>query len=132
MRQREPWPGRMSAVRPGEGPLAELSTRDHRRMRRAMMRGRPLPPRLARAAVQYAPKLHNQAWLVWPLLFMGLLYAMFGAVQALAGGFVWWLPVSWEIAAAIWLAGSGWWFWTARRAGRAARTGHWPEQPEGS
>jgi hypothetical protein len=98
-------------------------------MRRAMIRGRPLPPRLARAAVQYAPKLHSQAWLGWFLLVMGLLYALFGAVQALAGGFVWWLPVCWEIAAVIGLVGSWQWFRVARRAGRAAQDGFWPERP---
>ena len=122
------WPGPPATIRPDEGPLSELSKRERRRMRRAMVRGRPLPPRLARAAVQYAPKLHSQAWLGWLLLGMSLLYALLGVIQALVGGFVWWLPVSWEIAAAIWLTGSGWWLRATRRAGRAVREGYWPEQ----
>ena len=122
------WPGSPAAIPPDEGPLSELSKRERSRMRRAMIRGRPLPPRLARAAVQYAPTLHSQAWAGWFLLVMSLLYAVLGAVQALGGGFGWWLPAGWEILAVTGLAGSRMWFRAARRAGRAAQEGYWPER----
>jgi len=123
------WPGPPSTVQPDEGPLSELSKRERHRMRRAMIRGRPLPPRLARAAVQYAPELHSQAWLGWFLLVMSLLYALVGAGQALWGGHGWWLFAGWEVLAVIALAASRQWFRAARRAGQAARDGLWPELP---
>ena len=133
MSQLPSWPGPPATVPPDEGLLSELSKQERHRMRRAMVRGRPLPPRLAHAAVQYAPKLHSQAWLGWLLLAMSLLSALFGAVQALVGGSPWWLlPTGWEILAVIALAGSWRWFRAARRAGRAAQTGRWPEQAERS
>lgn len=85
MSQGENWPRHpptagLDADPPSE--LSELSKRENRRMRRAMMRGRPLPPRLARAAVQYAPTLQHQAWVGYLLLVPGVLSALVGAAEA--------------------------------------------------
>ena len=97
-------------------------------MRSAMMLGRPLPPRLASAAVQYAPTLQSQAWLGYLLLTMGVPFVAMGAVQIFLHGFPWWESAGYEVAGVGWLTSGVLWFRAARRAGRAAREGCWPER----
>lgn len=128
MNGKQPWPGPLWAVqRDKRPPSSGLSRREHRQMRSAMMLGRPLPPRLARAAVQYAPTLQSQAWLGYLLLMMGALFVAMGTVQIFTHGFPWWESACYAVAGVGWLTTGVWWFWAARRAGRAARTGQWPE-----
>jgi hypothetical protein len=125
----QPWPEPLSTVRLDDGPLSELSRRERWRMQRAMMWGRPLPPRLARAAVQYAPKLQRQSWRGW-LLLLALFFAVPGVGLGSTPGVSWWVPVGYAIVAVGWLLQAGQWLWAARRAGRAVREGHWPERTE--
>ena len=102
-------------------------------MRSAMMLGRPLPPRLASAAVQYAPTLQSQAWLGYLLLTMGVPFVAMGAVQIFLHGFPWWESAGYEVAgggladvgravvprgAAGWAGGTGRVLARARRGGR--------------
>ena len=56
--------------------LWELPVQDREQVKKAMMWGRPLPPRLAHAAVQYAPKLQKGIWRGW--LFLGIGVAFVG------------------------------------------------------
>jgi hypothetical protein len=97
-------------------------------MRSAMIFGRPLPPRLAHAAVRYAPTLEGQAWLGYLMLTMGVLFVAMGTVQVFTHGFPWWESACYAVAGVGWLTMGVLWFLAARRAGRAAREGRWPEQ----
>jgi len=99
-----------------------------RRMRLAMIFGRPLPPRLARTAVEYAPALRNQAWLGYLLVATGVLYAAGALVEIIKHASPWWEWAGHEVLGAVWLTVGGLWFRVTRRAGRAAREGYWPER----
>ena len=96
-------------------------------MRQAMIFGRPLPPRLARAAVEYAPTLRSQAWLGCLQLVVGALYAAGALVEILMHGSPWWEWAVHEVLGVGCLTLGVLWFRAARRAGRAARDGYWPE-----
>ncbi len=97
-------------------------------MRQAMVFGRPLPPRLARAAVEYAPTLRRQAWLGYLLLATGLLYVAGATLEIVKRGSPWWDWASYEVLGVVWLIVSVVWFRAMRRAGRAVRDGYWPER----
>jgi hypothetical protein len=127
----ENWPRHPPTVRLEEdlpSELSGLSKQENRRMRWAMVRGRPLPPRLARAAVQYAPRLQRHSYLGYLLLAMGLLHVPF-VIWGVSHRFGWWMAVAWLAVGLCWLLLGGWWLWLTRRAGRAVRDGFWPEQP---
>jgi hypothetical protein len=93
-----------------------------------MMWGRPLPPRLARAAVEYAPELQRQAWAGYLSAGLAVLYVLLGVV-GIVHRVDWWMPVAWMLLGVAWLLLGLRWLRAARRAGRAVREGHWPERP---
>ena len=108
--------------------LWELPVKERKQVSSAMVWGRPLPPRLARVAVQHAPALQAQAWYGWMLIALGLLFGLFAALTTGSGG--WLIQVA---AVLVAVAGLGWlligaiWLRAVTRARRAARTGRWPE-----
>ena len=127
--EKPPWPGPLWAVQRDPSPRSSgLSRRDQRRMRLAMIFGRPLPPRLARTAVEYAPALRNQAWLGYLLVATGVLYAAGALVEIIKHASPWWEWAGHEVLGAVWLTVGVLWFRATRRAGRAAREGYWPER----
>jgi hypothetical protein len=128
MTQGGQWPVHPSTVTPDDGPLAQLSRRDKRRMRRAMILGRPVPPRLARAAVEYAPELQREAWVGYLSAGMAVLYVLLGVV-GIVHWVNWWMPVAWMSFGVAWLLLGLWWLWAVRRAGKTVREGRWPERP---
>ena len=86
-----------------EGPLSGLSRPERRRLLRAMTWGRPLPPRLARAAVQYAPKLLKDAWRGWLFLGIGVAFVGLSIAEADTSRIHWWVPIGYVAVAAGWM-----------------------------
>jgi Flp pilus assembly protein TadB len=112
---------------PDKGPLSGLSRRERRRVRQAMMWSRPLPPPAGPGAVRYAPKLRSRAGVGWLLLVPCVLAALLAVVAGHHG--VAWIPVGWALHAVLLLLMSVCWLQAARRVGRAAKNGYWPERP---
>ncbi len=99
-------------------------------MLRAMMWGRPLPPRLARAAVQDAPKLQKDAWRGWLFLGIGVAFVGLSIAEADTSRIHWWVPIGYVAVAAGWMWSGGQMLLTARQARRAVRDRYWPERPD--
>src|SRR6201995_1846923 len=91
--------------------------------------GRPLPPRLANSAVQYAPTVPNRAGQGKFLLVLGLAFVGLSIAEAYTPPMHWWGPIGWAGAAAGWLWAGAQMLLTARQARRAARDRYWPERP---
>jgi hypothetical protein len=107
--------------------LWELPVKERKRVKNAMTWGRPLPPRLARVAVEHAPMLAAQAWYGYWMITLGL---VFGLIAAL---FVWaigWMGAATAVTAMLWLLLGAGWLRAVAQARRAARTGQWPVRPE--
>ena len=128
--QGEQRPGRPSTGLADDDVLGELSLRERRRMLRAMTTGRPLPPRLARAAVQYAPKLQHQAYLAYLIFTMGALVAGLAVWAGIGGRLDWWPVVSWSaFGVSLMLVGRDR-LRATRRARQTVRDGYWPEESD--
>lgn len=108
--------------------LWDLPARERRQVSRAMMLGRPLPPRLARAAAEHAHHLQTQSWYGWLTLAFGLLFGVLAALGAGGHVMAWWMPVGWALIGVCWLGVSAVWFRAVARAKRAVRDGRWPER----
>ena len=109
--------------------LWELPVKQRKQVQKAMMWGRPLPPRLARVAVQHAPALQGQAWYGWLLIGLSLMFAGVAAATAGPGGEL--IHVAdglLAVAGLAWLFLGVSWLRAVARARRAARTRYWPER----
>ncbi len=106
--------------------LWELPAEDRKRVKRAMMWGRPLPPRLARVAEQHAPMLQTQAWYGRYLVTLSVVFAGLAVLATwsvgVPGAFV-------ALAAAAQLFNGVLWLRAVARARRVVREGRWPEGP---
>jgi hypothetical protein len=105
--------------------LWELPVKERKRVKSAMIWGRPLPPVLARVAVQHAPMLQTQAWYGYFLVMLGVVFAGF---TALAIWTVEWPGAVAGLAAVAQLLIGATWLRAVRRARRATREQHWPER----
>ena len=128
MSRAEQRPGKPSTGLAGDDVLRELSLRERRRMQRAMTTGRPLPPRLARAAMQYAPKLQHQAYLAYLMFTLGALFAVLAVWAGIRGRVNWWLAVSWSAFGIGWVLQGRDRLRAVRRAKQTVRDGYWPER----
>lgn len=108
--------------------LWELPAEERKRVKRAMMWGRPLPPRLARVAVQHASMMQTQAWYGRYLVTLGVVFA---GLTVLAIWFAGWAGAFAALAAAAQLLNGVLWLRAVARARRAVREERWPEQPPG-
>ena len=111
--------------------LWELPVKERRRVKSAMMWGRPLRPRLARAAVQHAPMMQTQAWYGYWLIVVGLLFTVpAGLTAGSSGPLIKVVAIVLGVDAVRWFVLGAGWLRAVARARRAARTGQWPERPE--
>ncbi|HEX4256825.1 MAG TPA: hypothetical protein VH089_17160 [Streptosporangiaceae bacterium] len=109
--------------------LWELPAEERKRVKSAMMWGRPLPPRLARVAVQHAPMMQTQAWYGYWLLVVSLILGLSCALTAgLPAGVVSVVGIPLAVVAVLWLLLGVGWLRAVARARRAARDGYWPER----
>ena len=108
--------------------LWELPVQDRKQVKKAMMWGRPLPPRLAGVAVQHAPMMGTQAWYGYGLLVVALIFGLSTALTAgLAAGVTPVVGIFLAVDTVLWLLLGASWLRAVARARRAARTGRWPE-----
>jgi hypothetical protein len=111
--------------------LWELPVKERNRVKQAMLWCRPLPPRLARVAVQHAPMMGTQAWFGYWMIVLGLIFGLSAAMTAgLAAGVVSVVSILLAVAPVLWLLLGASWLRAVARARRAARTGQWPVRPE--
>src|ERR1700727_2202825 len=95
--------------------LWELPVKERKRVKNAMTWGRPLPPRLARVAVQHASMMQDQAWYGRRQRTLGLVS---GGIAAALASFTSCWPVM-VAAAATELLTAAIWFRAVARARRA-------------
>ncbi len=131
MRQWSGWPrGRFLAVDTqlwDDDALWELPVKERKRVKKAMMWGRPLPPRLARVAVQHAPMMGTQAWYGYWMIALGMIFGLSTALTAgLAAGVLSVVGIVLAVDTVLWLLLGASWLRAVARARRAARTGQWP------
>jgi len=109
--------------------LWELSAGDRKRVRNAMMWGRPLPPRLARVAVQHAPMMQTQAWYGYRMMVPGLVIGLLGClITGFMSGFIGIAGLGAVTAGALWVLIGVIWLRAVARSRRVTRTGSWPER----
>jgi hypothetical protein len=105
--------------------LWELPVKERKRVKNAMTWGRPLPPALARAAVQHAPMLQTQAWYGRYLVTLSVVFA---GLAVLATWSIGWPGAFVAFAAAAQLLNGVLWLRAVARARRVVREGRWPER----
>lgn len=105
--------------------LWELPVKERKRVKSAMTWGRPLPPALARAALQHAPMMQTQAWYGRCLVTLGVVFAGLTVLATWSTG---WVGAFAAFPAAAQLLIGVLWLRAVARARRAVREGHWPER----
>jgi hypothetical protein len=109
--------------------LWELPAGDRKRVRDAMTWGRPLPPRLARVAVQHAPMMQTQAWYGFRLMALSLIFELIGwPILVPSTGLLHAMGLSIVTVGVLWLLIGVIWLRAVARSRRTGREGYWPER----
>jgi predicted lipid-binding transport protein (Tim44 family) len=109
--------------------LWELPVNERKQVKNAMTWRRPLPPRLARVAVQHAPMMQTQAWYGYRMMVLGLVIGLLGSlITGLTSGFIGIAGLGAASAGLLWLLIGVIWLRAVAWSRRAARTGRWPER----